>query len=237
MEPKVKLLWATPDPEFQVIRSARICYNSEDKIDSRWEPTENAQSVAMGGGMRLDAPMVRVSIGKDDEKLLRKLMTNQHNATLRFAEAAFQISGISRICSHQMVRLAHCGILQRSQRYCNEGETEFYFPESFKYKYDIDVSYMDEAKHIADLSIKLYKKMVEDGVKEEDARYVLPGAVSTQLNMTANFQTWKHFLGIRLSKKVQYETRLVASLICKELYGLAPIIFEGDYEKLDKIGL
>lgn len=238
MEPKVKLLWATPDAEYQVIRATRICYNSEDKIDSRWEPTDNAQSVMMGKGVRLDMPMVEVKVGKEDEALLRKIMENNHNTCLRNASAHFQISGISRVCSHQLVRIAHAAILQRSQRYCNEGETEFIFPETLKYKYDGPGNpYMDEAKHLSDQALKLYNKMVEDGVKEEDARYVLPAASSTQINLGGNFQMWKHMLGIRLNRRVQYETRLVASLICKELYSIAPIIFGDDYNKLDKIGL
>lgn len=238
MKPEVKLLWNTPDADFQILRSARICYNSEDQIDSRWVPTGNAQSVMAGEGIRLDTPMVEVVLGPKDEELLRKLMTNGHNSCLRFASAAFQISGISRVCSHQLVRISHAGILQRSQRYCNEGETKFIFPKELEHTYNgPDGPYMDDVKHLAKQALDLYNEMIEDGVKEEDARYILPAASSTQVNLSGNFQMWKHMMGIRLNKKVQYETRLVASILCRHLHSLAPIIFESDFDKLDKIGL
>ena len=51
-----------------------------------------------------------------------------HLATLRFASATFLVKGISRICSHQMVRSAHLSFLQRSQRYCEEDVPRFVYP-------------------------------------------------------------------------------------------------------------
>jgi thymidylate synthase (FAD) len=228
MKPEIKLMWKTPDPEFQIIRAARICYNSEDKIDSRWEPTEQAQNVMMGGGMQLDIPMVRVKIGPKDESLLRKLMSNQHNTCLRFASAAFQIQNVSRVCTHQLVRIAHFGILQRSQRYCNEGETDFYIPEKLS---------DGEYEEFFSRGRKLYDQAIKDGVSEEMARYLLPNGALSQINLVSNFQGWKHLLKIRLSKKVQYETRVVAAELCKQLYEMAPIVFEANYKKLERIGL
>jgi len=225
---KVKLLWNTPDPEFQIVRATRICYASEESIDSRWVPTENAHNVTMGKGVQLDAPMLEVILGKNDKGLLRKVMTNQHNTCLRFASAAFHIDGVSRVCTHQLVRIAHFGILQRSQRYCNEGETEFYMPEELS-----DERYGE----FLEQGRALYDQAVKDGVKEEMARYLLPNAATSQINLVANFQGWKHFCKIRLNNKVQMETRRVAAKVCRQLYQLAPIVFEADYEKMKTLEL
>ena len=52
-----------------------------------------------------------------------KCRDSGHLATLRFAYATFNVSGISRVCSHQIVRMAHAGILQRSQRYTLSSKT------------------------------------------------------------------------------------------------------------------
>ena len=49
-----------------------------------------------------------------------KCKDSGHLATLRFAYATFNVSGISRVCSHQLVRMAHAGILQR----CVTGDTK-----------------------------------------------------------------------------------------------------------------
>ncbi len=58
----------------------------------------------------------------DDESCIRraiKCKDSGHLSVLRFAYATFNVSGISRICSHQIVRMAHAGILQR----CVVGDT------------------------------------------------------------------------------------------------------------------
>jgi thymidylate synthase (FAD) len=226
MQSNVSLMWVTPDPEFQIIRSARICYNSGEKIDSHWVQTDAMQDMLVNKKMTVGVPMMKVKIGPNDEGLLRTLMKNQHNTCLRFASASFHIDNISRVCSHQMVRIAHFGILQRSQRYCNEGDTSFVFPaENEKFK-----DFASKAK-------ALYNEAIADGMTEEDARYILPNASTTQLNLVSNFQGWKHLLAIRLNKHVQFETRLVAIELCKQLYELAPIVFESDYKKIEELKL
>ena len=229
MEPKITLMWGTPDPEYQIVRAARECYASEDSIDSRWEPTGAAQKVMMGGGMDVGVPMMKVKLGLSDTALLKTLMKNQHNSCLRFSSAAFRITDISRVCSHQLVRIAHFGILQRSQRYCNEGDSSFIYPKVL----DEYVGMADFFEHAREI----YNKLVESGVKEEDARYLLPSAAQTRINMVSNFQGWKHLLHIRLNKKVQLETRMVAAELCRQLYELAPIVFEEDFNKLNDLGL
>lgn len=223
MKPQIKLLWATPDAEYQIIRSARICYASEDLSDSRWVPTEHAQNILMNNKMTLGVPMVRVELGPNDKRLLETLMSNQHNTCLRFASAAFNISSISRACSHQLVRVAHFGILQRSQRYCSEKETDFIFPEE-----------TDKFNEFSQRAKELYIEAIESGMDKEDARYILPNATSTNINMVSNFQGWKHMLSLRLNKHAQYETRLVAIELCKQLYEIAPIIFKPDMNKISE---
>ena len=158
-------------------------------------------------------------LGPNDEALLRTLMQNEHNTCLRFASASFNIKEVSRVCTHQLVRLAHCGLLQRSQRYCNDDGMGFYVPAELE---------DDKYSSFFERSMELYKEAIQEGIPEEMARYLLPGAVMSEINMTANFQTWKHFLGIRLAKKVQLETRQVAAEVCRQLYKIAPIVFEKD---------
>lgn len=229
MNPQISLLWCTPDSEYQIVRSTRICWDSGDSSDSRWEQTDAYTKLMAEHQMTVGIPMFKVKLGPNDESLLKKVMSNQHNTCLRFASAAFHIEGVSRVCANQLVRISHFGILQRSQRYCSEDGTGFVLPQRLE---------GDEAvKEFNNKAEELYKKLISDGVREEDARYVLPSSASTQLDMVANFQGWSHFLSIRLAKKVQYETRQVAAEICKQLYGIAPIVFQSHYEKLDKLGL
>ena len=142
-----------------------------------------------------------------------------HLATLRFAHATFNVSGISRACSHQFVRSKHLDFLQRSQRYCKEGAPEFVVPIQ-----DIDVY-----KRVYNYALYNYNELLKLGVKKEDARFVLPEGLCTELNVTGNLQAWKDFIELRGTKEAQWEIRQVACGISKHLAYQLPELFTEVY--------
>jgi thymidylate synthase (FAD) len=137
-----------------------------------------------------------------------------HLMTLRFAYASFNIQGISRVCSHQLVRVAHAGILQESQRYVEQTGLEYVLPPSVSnLSHDlIEEWYFALAKCSA-----VYKQAIREKMKKEDARYILPQACTTQLNMTGNFHMWRDLLNNRTKGAAQWEVREVAIAINNEL--------------------
>ena len=162
----------------------------------------------------------------DEESCLRRAENckNQgHMATMRFAYATFNIAGISRVCSHQLVRVAHAGILQRSQRYVKETNIEFVnppaleaLPTHLKYAWQkIQAEAEDMYLHLIDNQL----------MRKEDARYILPQACSTELNICMNFQGWRDFLKNRTDKHAQWEIRAVALEIQSHLNFIAPRLF------------
>ena len=142
-----------------------------------------------------------------------------HLATLRFAHATFKVKGISRACSHQFVRSKHLDFLQRSQRYCSEKDVKC-----------INVSMTPEQRYIYDYitekCIHGYNRLIELGVKKEDARFVLPEATCTELNVTGNLQAWLDFINLRSGKEAQWEIREVAIGINNILAKECPNIFK-----------
>ena len=145
-----------------------------------------------------------------------------HLATLRFAYATIRISEISRVCSHQIVRVAHAGILQRSQRYVKETCVEYIDPPSLETMH----AHLQAAweKNNADAEA-IYLACIDAGMKKEDARYKLPQACTTSLNITGNFQMWKDIIGNRMTKHAQWEARNVFTEINRLLSSVAPGIF------------
>lgn len=145
-----------------------------------------------------------------------------HLATLRFAYADVRISGISRVASHQLVRVAHAGILQRSQRYVKESAVEYVDPPA--------LAEMPEwlrnawAKNNAEAEA-IYLAAIEAGMKKEDARYKLPQSCTTRLRICGNFQMWHDLLTNRTAKAAQWEVREVALEILRQLNQHAPRIF------------
>jgi thymidylate synthase (FAD) len=139
-----------------------------------------------------------------------------HLATLRFASATFHVSNISRSCSHQFVRSKHLDFLQRSQRYCNEKETQFVYPGT---ESDTKISSLYQTAQ------RVYNELIEAGVKKEDARYVLPEGTTTELIVTGNLQAWLDFIKLRADKHAQKEIRQVAVIINNILAEKCPGLF------------
>jgi thymidylate synthase (FAD) len=184
---KVTLIQNTPSPEEHIGLLAGICYGKTGE--------------------------------QSPEQCIKRAyhcVTKGHLSTLRFAHATFMVEDISRICSHQFVRSKHLDFLQRSQRYCNEEETNVVIPESIS-KYDVqDFVYNAQI---------LYENLIKNGVKKEDARFILPQGTTTELLAVGNFQAWYDFIKLRSGKEVQWEIRAVAHEINRQLHGIAPNIF------------
>jgi thymidylate synthase (FAD) len=145
-----------------------------------------------------------------------------HLATMRFAYATVAIEGISRVCSHQLVRIAHAGILQESQRYVKQSSIEYVVPPSFDNLSPKLRVYWRQVMSDAD---DVYLMAIEEGMKKEDARYILPQSCTTKINLCMNFQAWQDFLENRTEKTAQWEVRELALEIEKLLHGIAPEIF------------
>jgi thymidylate synthase (FAD) len=145
-----------------------------------------------------------------------KCARDGHLATLRFAHATFRVTGISRVCSHQFVRSKHLDFLQQSQRYVNSQAHSFVYPEN-AHAHIYASSYMH--------SMNLYNKLIDQGVKKEDARFVLPAGIATELVVVGNLQAWRDFIHLRLDKAAQWEIRQVALEVNNHLAHACPNLF------------
>ena len=155
-------------------------------------------------------------------KRARHCKDKGHLATLRFAYATFHVEGISRVCSHQLVRIAHAGILQESQRYVEQSSIEYVRPPALLLMPNHFQSLWDEHLKSSDW---LYLTAIKLGMKKEDARYILPQSCATKINLCLNFQGWRDFLKNRTSKSAQWEIRALAIEIERQLAEIAPGVF------------
>lgn len=161
----------------------------------------------------------------DRESCLRRAghcVDSGHLATLRFAYATFRISGISRACSHQLVRVAHAGILQRSQRYVKESRVEYIDPPSLE---ALPPHLRTAWASVQANAEAVYLNAIDSGMGKGDARYILPQGCTTGLRITGNFQMWTDLLANRTDKAAQWEVRDVANEIKRLLAQHAPRVF------------
>lgn len=134
----------------------------------------------------------------DPMKLVKHLYRNGHHSVFEHIYFTFKIEGISRACSHQLVRHRMCSFTQRSQRYCSEDNFEFVTPHNVE-----DNVFYDEMAQIEEW----YQKHTYEGTPNEDARYILPNACCTDLYLSCNLRELIHICNERLCSKAQWEIR------------------------------
>lgn len=195
---KVTLIAHTPEPEKVIASAARLCYSSSD-IES-----------LMNG---LTPEKV--------ESFIKKLTDLGHQSPLEHCTFTFGIEGISRACSHQLVRHRIASYSQKSQRYVKEGQFDYVVPPTIGKSDFLKIRYNNLMKTIQEF----YDFAIENGVPNEDARFALPNATETHLIMTMNIRSLLHFFEERCCSRAQWEIRQMANImlnICKEV---APNIF------------
>lgn len=149
----------------------------------------------------------------DPMALVKHLYKNGHLSVFEHISFTFLIEGISRACSHQLVRHRHCSFTQRSQRYCSEDGFKATIPPSVIKKY-MRCEYGTLLDEIEDR----YERLQEQGIPNEDARYVLPNACHTSLYMTCNLSELIHICNERLCSRAQWEIREMV----QEMVNLVP---------------
>ena len=147
---------------------------------------------------------------KNPMALVKHLCNNGHMSVMEHIYFTFKIEGISRACSHQLVRHRHCSFTQRSQRYCSEDGFEVVQPKSFDAVYE-EGWYEAFANSIQDG----YRDLQRNGVPNEDARYILPNACATSLYLSCNLRELIHMANERLCCRAQWEIRDLVKDMCK----------------------
>lgn len=154
----------------------------------------------------------------DDFKIFKACMNSGHLSVAEHSDITFKIT-CSRACSHQLVRHRTGKFTQKSQRYVKEDNFGYYTPDSI-------VS--NEGKHIYIEAMKkiqeYYNILVENGVPQEDARYVLPNACETTIIITMDFRNFFHFLNERLCTRAQKEIRDIAKEMARLAVEACPAI-------------
>lgn len=189
----VELMNYTPNPEDAIIKAIRTCYQSFAK--------QNETS---------------------DAKLLAHIVKNEESP-LEFANFTFHIKGVSRACSHQIVRHRIASYAQKSQRYVDETQFDYVIPPSIKHDSVALTLYLQ----VMDAIQEYYKKLQEMGIKKEDARFVLPNACCTDLVVDFNARSLRHFIRLRSAPKAQWEIRNLALIMKSLVKPVAPALMKG----------
>jgi thymidylate synthase (FAD) len=164
-------------------------------------------------------------ITDDSERnFIRSAIKRGHHSILEHASASFRILGASRSFTHQLVRHRIASFSQQSQRYVDETEFNYIVPPEIAANEAALAIYREFIEN----SRQTYGKFRELGIKKEDARFLLPNALESQIVFSANFREFRSVFNLRLDKAAQWEIRRVCLEMLKVLQDKAPSVF-GDY--------
>lgn len=143
-----------------------------------------------------------------------------HMSVWEHISFAFEVSGVSRAMLAQITRHRHHSFSVRSQRYCNEANFDYVVPSAItgcaQYTF---LHGMINAR-------ATYDALLEDGIKPEDARAVLPNACETKLVISANARAWIESSHLRLCARAQEEIRNFYQEIKREIETVCPEVAE-----------
>lgn len=224
---RFKLIQMTQNPIDVMWVAARTCYSEKSPIDI-WDSIDAyvGQYTAYPYGVEnVDGKLIALEDNKR-WNLVKKVLDSGHQSIAEHVYFTFAIEGISRSCSHQLVR-HRAGIVfsQQSQRYVEIKEDvsdilrwEEAKPLLDKYFVNVNTSnwqeYLDCLKH--------YLHHIEMGMRAEDARNVLPNATKTNITMSINFRELIHICNLRLCTRAQLEIRQLFQAIKEEVNKYEP---------------
>jgi len=172
---------------------------------------------------------------------LENIKKQGHGSVLEHAVYALLVEGISRSCSHELVRhRAGFGYSQLSQRYVDESEAAFVVPPAILGDAALEAEWLAQvtaaqAAYVTAVEGLMRKyEWVEDRVHRrkmarEAARSVLPNATETKIIVSANVRAWRTMLELRCGEGAEREIRRLALAVLRLLQAEAPSFFS-DFE-------
>ncbi len=215
---RVKLLSYTKNALDLVYSACRQCYSNQSAADV----------------FSADLPLEKKA------KLIRKVLSSGHMSPIEHVSLSFAVEGISRACSHQLVRHRIASYSQQSQRYVALSDLPYIVPPSIKSNKEAMRAFleaMDSAEKAYNKIAKLLspdRKLTEKA--KEDARFILPNACETKIVLTMNARELMHFFSIRCCSRAQWEIRAMANEMLRLAKEAMPVIFEKAGAKCEQLG-
>ncbi|MFQ5964243.1 MAG: FAD-dependent thymidylate synthase [Candidatus Scalinduaceae bacterium] len=205
---RVILLNHTQDPEGVIAHAAKLCYSpcSVEELKDKIKQSNNVKFIA-------------------------KLLKMGHLSPLEHASFTFGVEGISRACSHQLVRHRIASYSQQSQRYVAKRSGEKKDTFDFIIPPSVEIAgkkkwFIEKMKEVQKWYDELVESLGDSGEKSnEDARFVLPNAAETKIIITMNARELLHFFSVRCCNRAQWEIRNLATEMLKLARKIVPSIF------------
>ena len=171
---------------------------------------------------------------------LRHIIDVGHFSVLEHASVSFYITGVSRSCTHELIRHRHFSYSQLSQRFVPERDSQVVLPPGIEDDPELQQLFFAAADASRDAYAALLARLEAKFADEPNAvlrrkqarqaaRAVLPNATETRIVVSGNYRAWRHFIAMRASEHADVEIRRLAIACLRQLADLAPAVF-ADFE-------
>ena len=192
----------------------------------------NAARVSFGKKSEMEYdPWGPPKLKTKDIKLIKYLARHKHTSPFGHAFASFHVKAPIFV-ARQLVKHKFLRWNEVSRRYVDD-DPEFYTPpvwhgRSADKKQGADgVAHTKAEPEFVDYTaIRIYKRMIGEGVAPEQARMVLPQSTMTEWYWSGSLDAFADMCRLRLKEDTQYESRLVAQQINEKMRELFPVSWE-----------
>ena len=185
-------------------RIGRTCYKSENKITPD---------------------------GESAKAFVKMLIDRGHESMIEHSSLSVLFT-VDRGITHEIVRHRVASYAQESTRYNNYSNGKYgseitvvkpFYLDASKIGYEIWMKAMKEAE-------ASYMGLLAAGMSAQEARAVLPTSLKAELNMTANYREWRHFLKLRCGAGAHPQIREICLPLLDELHERIPVVFDDVWE-------
>ena len=250
METKLNVVVLSHTPEFEqnIVRGARLCYSSASIEGLRDKVTpEDAERflnmiLDIGHGSILEHSSITFGIEGVSRSLTHQLVRHRVGSSYSqksqryVSEGQFEYVIPKPIAKHEALKADYIKMMERLQEDYNHITFELlkeqikeqfeagYENEILKVAIQEEVAYDELVRIFKETDKKLYSKLEKIAI--ENARYVLPNACETKIQVTMNVRALFNFFKERLCDRAQEEIRDMAFEMWKACMEISPTIFK-----------
>lgn len=159
-----------------------------------------------------------ITPGSASDNLISFLLNAEHGNPFEHVFYTFKVNGLSRSGMAQLTRHRMASYTFTSQHYQDYSDYPFIIHQDYKDHEEWDLCF--------EACMRCYHKLMQNGVPKEEARQVLPNAMSTGFVMTINARSLVNFLRLRLCKRNCEEIINLAWQIKHHVTSHFPLLFQ-----------
>lgn len=167
---------------------------------------------------------------KTAPNLLKYLSKHKHWSPFEMVDMTVEIK-TSRAIATQILRHRSFSFQEFSQRYSTVTDIE---PIELRKQAESNRQSSEDVvndpvinnivKYVIDHAVQTYKKLINEGIAREQARFVLPLAAQSTLYMKGSIRSWLSYFNVRLETNTQKEHRDIAAKIAEIFKTEFPIV-------------